>query len=331
MVATVRNHTAPPPRRGRGRPLNRDEFDVTDGTGGRLKITFFNTWGIDQKLPVGAEAVFFGKVDTFNGRPQMTNPVVDVIGGEQTGKIISIYPQHQVSSGRARRRRPSSSPTTSPSGSAWPSARPGPGTGRAAAGAVRTRLGLDRAGSRRSGATTSPRPGRTSPPPASASCSTSCCGCSSRSCCRKRALERTAKGIRHDGSRRAGPRFHDALPYPLTGAQQRVIGEITGDLTGPHPMHRLLQGDVGSGKTVVAVSALLVAVQGGHQGALMAHRGARRAALLRHQGAARATSRSPGMPMPDSLFAGHIRYARCGSSCSPTRSRLPTAASSPTG
>ena len=60
------------------------------------------------------------------------------------------------------------------------------------------------------------------------------------------------------------------LPFPLTGAQQRAIAEIDADLAGPHPMHRLLQGDVGSGKTVVAVTALLVAVQGGHQGALMA-------------------------------------------------------------
>jgi ATP-dependent DNA helicase RecG len=49
-----------------------------------------------------------------------------------------------------------------------------------------------------------------------------------------------------------------------------VINEIDQDLAAPHPMHRLLQGDVGSGKTVVAVSAMLAAVQGGHQGALMA-------------------------------------------------------------
>ena len=56
---------------------------------------------------------------------------------------------------------------------------------------------------------------------------------------------------------------------------------IERDMAGPYPMHRLLQGDVGSGKTVVAVAALLAAVQGGHQGALDgAHRGAGRAALL---------------------------------------------------
>lgn len=65
-------------------------------------------------------------------------------------------------------------------------------------------------------------------------------------------------------------RFYQHLPYELTQAQHRVIAEIEADLASPHPMHRLLQGDVGAGKTIVAVSAMLAAVQGGHQGALMA-------------------------------------------------------------
>ena len=60
------------------------------------------------------------------------------------------------------------------------------------------------------------------------------------------------------------------LPFPLTGAQRRVLDEIGADLARPLPMHRLLQGDVGAGKTVVAVATLLVAVQGGYQGAFMA-------------------------------------------------------------
>ncbi len=64
--------------------------------------------------------------------------------------------------------------------------------------------------------------------------------------------------------------FLDALPFALTGDQQRALAEIEHDLAGPAPMHRLLQGDVGSGKTVVALAALLVAVQGGYQGAFMA-------------------------------------------------------------
>jgi ATP-dependent DNA helicase RecG len=65
-------------------------------------------------------------------------------------------------------------------------------------------------------------------------------------------------------------RFLDALPFSLTSAQRKATEEIAADLAGPHPMHRLLQGDVGSGKTLVAVHAMLIAVQGGFQGALMA-------------------------------------------------------------
>lgn len=60
------------------------------------------------------------------------------------------------------------------------------------------------------------------------------------------------------------------LPFRLTAAQQRVWHEIEADLAQPHPMQRLLQGDVGSGKTVVAALAMLRAVEAGHQAALMA-------------------------------------------------------------
>jgi ATP-dependent DNA helicase RecG len=60
------------------------------------------------------------------------------------------------------------------------------------------------------------------------------------------------------------------LPFSLTGAQRRAWGEIEGDLGQPHPMHRLLQGDVGSGKTVLAVLAALRAVENGMQAAVMA-------------------------------------------------------------
>lgn len=69
-----------------------------------------------------------------------------------------------------------------------------------------------------------------------------------------------------DGSRRAQLK----LPFPLTGAQQRSIAEIEGDMAQTAPMLRLLQGDVGSGKTVVALSAMLIAVEAGAQAALLA-------------------------------------------------------------
>jgi ATP-dependent DNA helicase RecG len=65
-------------------------------------------------------------------------------------------------------------------------------------------------------------------------------------------------------------RFREMLPFQLTTAQQRVVGEILGDLQQTAPMNRLVQGDVGSGKTVVAVMAILAAIQSGYQAALMA-------------------------------------------------------------
>ncbi|WP_210609900.1 ATP-dependent DNA helicase RecG [Priestia flexa] len=63
--------------------------------------------------------------------------------------------------------------------------------------------------------------------------------------------------------------FTNQLPFPLTGAQKRVVNEITADMKSPYRMNRLLQGDVGSGKTVVAAVALYATVLAGHQGALM--------------------------------------------------------------
>jgi ATP-dependent DNA helicase RecG len=64
--------------------------------------------------------------------------------------------------------------------------------------------------------------------------------------------------------------FYQVLPFRLTDAQQRVINDILNDLPQPVPMNRLVQGDVGSGKTVVAVVAILAAIQAGYQAALMA-------------------------------------------------------------
>ena len=116
---------------------------------------------------------------------------------------------------------------------------------------------------------------------------------------RKQALERDARGIRHDVSGALVARFHGQLPFTLTDDQRAVIAEIERDLAGPHPMHRLLQGDVGSGKTVVAVSALLTAVQGGHQGAFMAP-----TEVLAEQHAATVMALLEGVtvPAPESLF-----------------------------
>jgi len=87
---------------------------------------------------------------------------------------------------------------------------------------------------------------------------------------RKHRLVDESTGVMHEVAGDLVKRFLAALPFALTAAQRRVIAEIEADLADGHAMHRLLQGEVGSGKTVVAAAALLTGVQGGYQGAVMA-------------------------------------------------------------
>jgi ATP-dependent DNA helicase RecG len=87
---------------------------------------------------------------------------------------------------------------------------------------------------------------------------------------KRRQTRELAKGFGYEVRRTLLTPFREKLGFELTGAQKRVINEIFDDMRRSHPMTRLLQGDVGSGKTVVALSALLLAVENGAQGALMA-------------------------------------------------------------
>ena len=87
---------------------------------------------------------------------------------------------------------------------------------------------------------------------------------------RKARLERSELGRSHRGHGRLLNPYLKGLPFELTDAQERVIKEVLTAMRSEKPMRRLLQGDVGSGKTVVAVAALLTAVESGGQGAIMA-------------------------------------------------------------
>lgn len=78
------------------------------------------------------------------------------------------------------------------------------------------------------------------------------------------------EGISFQVNHRYTRQLAKLLPFDLTGAQRRVLAEIKEDMISPHPMHRLVQGDVGSGKTLVALMAALVAVENGYQVAIMA-------------------------------------------------------------
>jgi ATP-dependent DNA helicase RecG len=86
----------------------------------------------------------------------------------------------------------------------------------------------------------------------------------------KRAKARTQQGIAFQLTDRVRERIKEMLPFKPTGAQKRVLGEIAGDMAQPHPMSRLLQGDVGSGKTLVAAEAAIIAIENGYQVAVLA-------------------------------------------------------------
>lgn len=78
------------------------------------------------------------------------------------------------------------------------------------------------------------------------------------------------RGVAYEGTGELVERLRARLPFQLTAAQERVLSEILADMRRPHPMNRLLQGDVGSGKTVVALLAMLLAIESGFQAAIMA-------------------------------------------------------------
>ena len=239
----------------------RTMVNVTVGDGsGRMHVVFFNQPWRERQLTPGLQIALFGKADTYQGGLQMANPIVDLIG-DRTGRIVPIYPQSekaQLSTWEIAGFVDEAMRRCAERGIADPVpadvlSRLGMIDRHAAIGSIHTPQSMrEKEGARRRLAFDE------------------LLRVQLLLVLRKRALESEARGIAHDMSGELVRRFHAALPYPLTGAQRQAIAEIDADLGAAHPMHRLLQGDVGAGKTVVAVSALLVAVQGGHQGALMA-------------------------------------------------------------
>lgn len=240
------------------------EVRVTDGTGS-LTLTFFNQPWRERQLTEGTEAVVFGKMDRYRDKLQMTNPIVDLVG-DRTGRIVAVYPQ----SGSAGLQ---SWDLDGLVGEALRRVMLKRGFDDPLPAAVRDRYRLiDRATAY--GGIHRPESMQEVAEARRRLVFDELLRIQLELVRRKVHLERSALGIVHVTGGQ-GPNgdllgtFHERLGFPLTGAQQRTIGEILADLARASPMHRLLQGDVGSGKTVVAVSALLVAVQGGHQGALM--------------------------------------------------------------
>jgi ATP-dependent DNA helicase RecG len=261
---------------------------VGDGTG-RLHVVFFNQPWRERQLVEGLNVALFGTVELYRNGLQMTNPVVDLIG-DRTGRIVPIYPQSekaQLSTWELAGWVENALERCRPRGIADPLPDD-----------IRRRLDLVERGEALRAIHL--------PPTLAAKdrarhrlAFDELLRVQLALVRRKRAIERDSVGFVHDVKGELVRRFHDALPYRLTTAQQRVIGEIDDDLASPQPMHRLLQGDVGSGKTVVALTALLSAVQSGHQGALMAPT---EVLAEQHLMSVRALVSDLAVPDPDNLF-----------------------------
>jgi len=236
------------------------EVTASDATGS-LKLVFFNQPWREKQLNQGRDAVVFGKTDIYQGKLQMTNPIVDLVG-DRTGRIVAVYPQSGVAKlhswdvdrlvAEALRRvmkvRGFADPVPTEilkkyrlvdrSAAYKGIHRP---DSMSEVTEARRRLVFDEL-----------------------------FRIQLELLQRKKIIEKTSIGIKHSNEENLTGSFLEKLSFELTDAQRRVMDEIHEDLQKEIPMHRLLQGDVGSGKTIVAVFTLLKAVQGGHQGALMA-------------------------------------------------------------
>lgn len=232
---------------------------VTDQTG-NVTLTFFNQPWREKQLKVGTEVIIFGKLDQYRGEYRMVNPVVDLIG-DKTGKFIPVYAQ----SGKAglstwefcnwtkdaldkSKVRGFAEPLPSAireqydlvsRDNAYSSIHNPKNLGEMLT--ARKRLVFDEL-----------------------------LRIQLLLVARKRQLELATQGISHDFSGDLVNKLIESLPFEPTNAQSKAIAEIFQDLRASCPMHRLLQGDVGSGKTLVAIAALLSVVEAGKQGSIMA-------------------------------------------------------------
>ncbi|MEU6887564.1 ATP-dependent DNA helicase RecG [Streptomyces viridosporus] len=267
QVADARLHTfasAKAPR-GKGQRL---EVTITDGSG-RLQLVFFGA-GVHKphkELLPGTRALFAGKVSVFNRRLQLAHPAYELLrgdgdGAEETveswaGALIPIYPAtaklESWKIGKALQ-------------TVLPSAReavdPLPESLREGRGLVPLPEALLKIHRPQTKADIEDARARLKWDEAFVL---------QVALARRRHADAQLPAV----ARRPGPdgllaAFDDRLPFTLTEGQQKVSAEIFADLATEHPMHRLLQGEVGSGKTMVALRAMLAVVDAGGQAAMLA-------------------------------------------------------------
>lgn len=249
-------------RQMRGRQGDLLNVVVTDGAD-TLDLTFFHARRLRGMLAVGRRALFSGTVGLYRGKPQLTHPKVHLVDGDEQSAVADIEGPIPV--------YPASSRIDSPAiqrcvrvvlDTLGEVPDPIPAEVRARHGLLSLREAL--VGVHRPQQESDWREAR-----------------------RRLRFEEAfvlqsalARRRMADGALTATPRparpgglmdlFDARLPFTLTDGQRRVGEEIAGDLAAEHPMHRLLQGEVGSGKTLVALRAMLTVVDGGGQCALLA-------------------------------------------------------------
>ncbi|MCP3977592.1 MAG: ATP-dependent DNA helicase RecG [bacterium] len=236
---------------------NRQMIDAVIGDGTNVLVArWFNPW---IKVQEGWEVVLSGKVERFQGKLQMKSPDMERMGSDSllTGRVVPFHPSAGGIGPAAMRRSIWNALTRSrPIHDVLPEE-------------MLDRLDLVD----RDYAIANihfPETARDAEPAKKRLIFDELFRLELALALRKQKLIDDTVGVMHDTSGELVKRFLAALPYELTSAQVRVIQEIEADMGSAHAMHRLLQGEVGSGKTVVAAAALLTGVQSGYQGAVMA-------------------------------------------------------------
>ena len=256
LIAEVKSISTRRPRRN----LAIVEATVFDESAS-IKAVWFNQAFRARQLSEGAQVALSGVVETFRGKLQMKSPAVDVLDSPTeslvTGRIVPVHPSvGQASPGVMRRAMHNALKRSHPIGDPVPEVLQ----------ATHALMDRDTAFEK----VHFPETLDEVEPARIRLVYDELFRLEIALAMQQKKRKRDASGIAHHPTGELTERFLDGLPYVLTAAQTRVLDEIDRDLRSDEPMHRLLQGEVGSGKTVVAVTAMLSAIESGWQTAIMA-------------------------------------------------------------
>lgn len=235
---------------------------VSDETG-EMQLVFFNPRAdyLAKMLPEGGRRIISGRIEFYQGAPQMTHPdhIVDLTESAALPLLEPIYPLTAGLPLKSIQKALRAALPLLPELPEWQNV-----PWLKANGWGPWRASLQAAHEPQSASDVSPN----APARARLAYDELLANQLALGLIRLRMKKRPGRSIAGDGHLRR--KVEDALPFALTGAQVRSLAEIDTDMKAPHRMLRLLQGDVGSGKTIVALLAMLNAVEAGFQAAMMA-------------------------------------------------------------